>query len=106
MQHLSLTLSEVSTKKGSFGGVSAGSKDFVGSGKGGDEAKRAGIGAATGAIGGFVVGKLFHHGGAGAVAGGAGGATVGAVTAKPGPVKLPAETVIHFHLAKSLAVAG
>ena len=50
-------------------------------------AKRSGIRAAAGAVGGFVKGKLFHHGGTG-----------GAATPKGQPVIVTAETPIQFRL--------
>jgi hypothetical protein len=68
-------------------------------------AERAGIGAAIGGAAGFIGGKLFHHAGTGTAVGAGAGAGVGAVTNKPRPVKVKAETVVQFRLARPLSVA-
>lgn len=103
--HLQLALVQVSTLGGPVHVVTT-SRSFTGPVTRSEVVKRAGIGAAAGAVGGFLVGHLFHHGGAGAAAGAAGGATVGAVTSKPGPVKLPAETLLQFQLVQAVSVKG
>jgi hypothetical protein len=105
MEHLQLALVDVSTEQGRVQ-VSSNAKQFDGPPAHVEAAKRAGIGAAAGAVGGFVVGKIFHHGGTGAAAGAGGGAVVGAVTTKPNPVKVPAETAIHFHLARAVQASS
>jgi hypothetical protein len=97
MEHMQLALVDVSSEQGRME-IASGAHQFDGPTAKADAAKRAGIGGAAGAVGGFVVGHLFHHGGAGAAAGGGTGAVAGAVTAKAGPIKLPAETPIHFRL--------
>ena len=104
-EHLSLSLADVESERGRVH-VIAPAKSFNGPAKKADAAKRAGFGAAAGAVGGFVVGHLFHHGGAGAAAGAGGGAVTGAVTAKAGPVKLPSETLLHFHLAQPASIGS
>jgi hypothetical protein len=97
--HVQLALVDVATGSGRVH-VSTYAKSFDGpvSTK---QVKHAGLGAAIGAGGGFVVGKLFHHGKDGAIAGAAGGAAYGAASTKPDPVKVGAATVIHFKLAKA-----
>ena len=92
-QHLHLALVDVTTEQGIVQ-VSAPAHQFDGPTVHTDQLKRGGVGAAAGAVGGFVVGKLFHHGGAGAAAGAGGGAAIGVVTAKPQPVKVAAETLV------------
>jgi hypothetical protein len=67
-------------------------------------AERSGVGAAIGGVAGFLGGKLLHHGKAGTLIGAGGGATVGAVTNKPAPVHVRAETVVEFRLAHPLGV--
>ena len=104
-EHLQLSLVDLSTEQGRVQ-VSTNVKQFDGPTVHVEQAKRGGIGAAAGAVGGFVVGKIFHHGGAGAAAGAGGGAVAGAVTAKPSPVKVAAETPIHFRLAASAKAPG
>lgn len=96
-QHMQLALADVVSEQGRMR-IASSSRQFDGTAAKADVAKRAGIGGAVGAAGGFVVGHLFHHGGAGAAAGAGAGAVTGAVTAKGGPVKLSAETLIHFSL--------
>ena len=64
MEHLSLTLADVESERGKVHVVTQ-ARNFNGPAKKADAAKRAGIGAAAGAVGGYVVGHLFHHGGAG-----------------------------------------
>jgi hypothetical protein len=71
-----------------------------------EAAKRTGIGGAVGAAGGFLVGKVFHRGGTGAVTGAVAGGTVGAVTTKPKPAKAEAEKLIKFRLTKTLAIGS
>jgi hypothetical protein len=100
-EHLQLALAEVTTEQGRVQ-VSAPARQFDGPTLHAEQAKRGGIGAAAGAVGGFVVGKIFHHGGAGAAAGAGGGAVAGVVTAKPSPVKVAAETPMHFRLSASV----
>lgn len=96
-QELHLALVDVVSQQGRVATASEG-RSFEGPALKNEQLKRGGIGGAVGAAGGFVVGKLFHHGGAGAAAGAGAGAVTGAVTAKAGPVKLPAETLMHFNL--------
>ena len=69
-EHLQLALVDLSTEQGRVG-VTTNAKQFDGPTLHVEQAKRGGIGAAAGAVGGFVVGKIFHHGGAGAGAGAA-----------------------------------
>lgn len=80
-EHLQLSLVELATKHGVVK-VTASPKQFDGPTIPAERTKR-GIGAAAGAVGGFVTGKLFHHGGSGA---------------KPQPVTVTDETPIHFRL--------
>jgi hypothetical protein len=96
-QHLHLALVDVTTEQGIVQ-VTAPAHQFDGPTVHTDQLKRGGVGAAAGAVGGFVVGKLFHHGGAGAAAGAGGGAAIGVVTAKPQPVKVAAETLVQYRL--------
>jgi hypothetical protein len=100
-EHLQLELVELSTEQGRVQ-VNGVPHQFDGPTFHAEQAKRGGIGAAAGAVGGFVVGKMFHHGGAGAAAGAGGGAVAGVVTAKPQPVKVAAETPIHFRLSATV----
>jgi len=100
-EHLQLALVDLSTEQGKVQ-VSTNTKQFDGPTVRAEQVKRGGIGAAAGAVGGFVVGKIFHHGGAGAGAGAAGGAAVGVVTAKPQPVKVAAETSINFRISTTV----
>jgi hypothetical protein len=100
-EHLQLAMVSLSTEQGPVA-VSTNAKEFKGPTMHVEEAKRGGIGAGIGAVGGFVVGKIFHHGKAGAGAGAAGGAAAGALTAKAQPVKLAAETPIQFRLAATV----
>lgn len=102
-QQLRLTLADVAAQHGRVATASE-AHSFSGPELKNDQLKRGGIGGAVGAAGGFVVGKLFHHGGAGAAAGAGAGAATGALTAKPGPVKLPAETMLHFSLTAAARV--
>jgi hypothetical protein len=99
--HLQLALVDLSTEQGRVQ-VTASPHQFDGPTVHAEQAKRGGIGAAAGAVGGFVVGKIFHHGGAGAAAGAGGGAVAGVVTAKAQPVKIAAETPIHFRLSATV----
>jgi len=96
-EHLQLALVDLSTEQGRVQ-VTTPAHQFDGPTVHTEQAKRGGIGAAAGAVGGFVVGKIFHHGGAGAAAGAGGGAVAGVVTAKAQPVKVAAETPLHFRL--------
>ncbi len=100
-EHLQLALVDLSTEQGKAQ-VTTNTKQFDGPTIRAEQVKRGGVGAAAGAVGGFLVGKIFHHGGAGAGAGAAGGATVGVVTAKPQPVKVAAETPINFRIATTV----
>jgi hypothetical protein len=68
-------------------------------------AERAGIGAAIGGAAGFIGGKFFHHAAAGTAVGAGTGAGVGAMTNKPRPVKVKAETIVQFRLSRPLNVA-
>ena len=77
MEHMQLALVDVSSEQGRME-IASGAHQFDGPTAKADAAKRAGIGGAAGAVGGFVVGHLFHHGGAGAAAGGGTGAVAGA----------------------------
>ena len=105
-QHLHLALADATSISGRPLSVSTSTHDFAGPTVKGDAVKRAGVGGAIGAAGGFVVGHLFHHGGTGAAAGAGTGAVAGAVTAKAGPVKLPAETAISFQLTRAATTRG
>jgi hypothetical protein len=69
-------------------------------------AERAGVGAAIGAGAGAIIGKIMRHPGKGAGAGAVAGGATGAVTGKPAPVKVQAETVVQFKLAKSIQAKG
>ena len=100
-EHLQLALVDLSTEQGRVQ-VTTPPHQFDGPTLHVEQAKRGGIGAAAGAVGGFVVGKIFHHGGAGAAAGAGGGAVAGVVTAKAQPVKVAAETPIHFRLSATV----
>jgi hypothetical protein len=83
-EHLQLALVELGTEQGQVQ-VTTRARQIDGPTMHAEPAKR-GIGAAAGAVGGFVKGKLFHHGGA------------GAVPPKGQPVMMAAETPIHFRL--------
>jgi hypothetical protein len=85
--------------------VTASTHVFEGPSQAAHTAERAGIGAAIGGAAGFIGGKLFHHAAAGTAVGAGTGAGVGAVTNKPRPVKVKAETVVQFHLSRPLSVA-
>ena len=69
-------------------------------------AERTGVGAAAGALGGFITGKILHHPKAGTAVGAVGGGTVGAATTKPQPAKAKPEQLLHFKLMKALSVIG
>jgi hypothetical protein len=69
-------------------------------------AERTGVGAAIGAGAGAIIGKIMRHPGKGAGAGAVAGGATGAVTGKPAPVKVQAETVVQFKLAKSIQAKG
>ena len=105
-QHLSLALADTTSITGHRLSVSTSAHEFAGPTVKGDAVKRAGVGGAIGAAGGFVVGHLFHHGGAGAAAGAGTGAVAGAVTAKAGPVKIAAETAMNFQLTHAATTRG
>jgi hypothetical protein len=92
-EHLQLALVDLSTEQTRLQ-VTTSARQFDGPAVHREPAKRGGIGAAAGAVGGFV-GKIFHHGA---------GAAKGGVTAKPGPVKLAAETLINFRVATAVNV--
>ncbi len=85
--------------------VSAGTFPILGPKQAVEAVKRGGVGGAVGAVGGFVVGKVFHHGGTGAATGASAGAVVGAATTKPQPAKAAAEQQLRFKLTKPLSVA-
>jgi hypothetical protein len=86
--------------------VTASSKSMDGPSQAVRTAERTGIGGAAGAAIGAITGHLFHHAGTGAAVGaGAGGAT-GALTSKPAPVKVSAETVMQFRLTRGLALGS
>jgi hypothetical protein len=94
------------TAHGKLVHVNASSKSVDGPSQGVRTAERTGIGGAAGAAIGAIAGHLFHHAGTGAAVGaGAGGAT-GALTSKPAPVKVSAETVMQFRLTKGLALGS
>ena len=95
-EHLQLALVDLSTEQTRLQ-VTTSAKQFDGPTVHREQAKRGGIGAAAGAVGGFV-GKIFHHGGAGTARAG------GGVAAKPSPVKLAAETLIDFRVTTSVNV--
>jgi hypothetical protein len=99
--HVEFALVEVAAH-GKLLHVSTSSKVVDGPSQGVRTAERTGIGSAAGAAIGALAGHLFHHAGTGAAAGaGAGGAT-GALTSRPAPVKVSAETVLQFRLTKSI----
>jgi hypothetical protein len=83
-EHLQLALVELGTEQGQVQ-VTTRARQIDGPTMHVEQAKR-GIGSAAGAVGGFVKGKLFHHGGA------------GAAPPKGQPVMVAAETPIHFRL--------
>lgn len=85
-EHLQLALVELGTEQGQVQ-VTTKARQFDGPTMHIEQPKHGGIGAAAGAVGGFVKGKLFHHGGAG-----------GAVPPKGQPVMVAAETPIQFRL--------
>lgn len=94
------------TAHGKLVHVTTSSKSVDGPSQGVRTAERTGIGGAAGAAIGALAGHLFHHAGTGAAVGaGAGGAT-GALTSKPAPVKVSAETVMQFRLTKGLALGS
>jgi hypothetical protein len=94
------------TAHGKLVHVTSSSKSVDGPSQGTRTAERTGIGGAAGAAIGALAGHLFHHAGTGAAVGaGAGGAT-GALTSKPAPVKVSAETVMQFRLTKGLALGS
>jgi hypothetical protein len=78
-ESLQLALVELGTEQGQVQ-VTTSARQFDGPA----QPKRGGIGGAAGAVGGFVKGKIFHHG--------------GAASAKGQPVIVAAETPIHFRL--------
>jgi hypothetical protein len=99
--HVQLALVGI-TAHGKLLRISGSTKGVDGPSQGVRTAERTGIGSAVGAGIGALTGKLFHHAGTGAVAGaGAGGAT-GAVTSRPAPVKVSAESVLQFRLTKGI----
>jgi hypothetical protein len=100
-EHLQLALIDLTTEQGKVH-VNAPAKVFDGPTLRGQQVKHGAIGAGVGAVGGFFAGKLLHHGGAGAAAGAGAGGTVGVVTAKAQPVKVAAETPIHYRLSASV----
>jgi len=100
-EHLQLALVDLTTEQGKVR-VNAPAKVFDGPTLRGQQVKHGAIGAGVGAVGGFFAGKLFHHGGAGAAAGAGAGGTVGVVTAKAQPVKVAAETPIHYRLSATV----
>jgi hypothetical protein len=69
-------------------------------------AEHTGIGAAVGAVGGVITGKIFHHAKAGTAAGAAAGGGIGAATTKPQPAKVNPEQMLRFRLTKPLAVTA
>jgi hypothetical protein len=89
-EHLQLALADLTTDQGPAQ-ITTNAKQFDGPTVHREPAKRGGIGAAAGAVGGLV-GKIFHHGGTAA----------GVVSAKPSPVKIAAETPIDFRLTASV----
>jgi hypothetical protein len=94
------------TAHGKLVHVTTSSKSVDGPSQAVRTAERTGIGGAAGAAIGAITGHLFHHAGTGAAVGaGAGGAT-GALTAKPAPVKVSAETVMQFRLTRGLALGS
>lgn len=78
-ESLQLALVELGTEQGQVQ-VTTSARQFDGPA----QPKRGGIGGAAGAVGGFVKGKIFHHG--------------SAASAKGQPVIVAAETPIHFRL--------
>jgi hypothetical protein len=85
-EHLQLSLVELGTGQGQME-VTTKARQFNGPTMHVEQARRSGIRAAAGAVGGFVKGKLFRHGGAG-----------GAAAPKGQPVMVTAETPIQFRL--------
>ena len=81
-EHLQLALVDLSTEQGRVQ-VTTPAHQFDGPTVHTEQAKRGGIGAAAGAV----VGKIFHR---------------GTVTAKAQPVKVAAETPLHFRLSASV----
>jgi len=82
--------------------ITTGEYEVAGKGRGGDTAKKVGIGAAVGAVVGAVVG-----GGKGAAIGagvGAGAGTAVQVFTKGEQVKVPSETMLEFELQQPLTV--
>ncbi len=69
-------------------------------------AEHAGIGGAIGAGVGFIGGKIFHHGKAGAGTGVLVGGTTGVVLTKPKPAVAPAEMLLQFRLVRAVAAKG
>ena len=69
-------------------------------------AEHTGVGAAAGALGGFITGKILHHPKAGTLVGAAGGGAVGAATTKPQPAKAKPEQLVQFKLVKPINVIG
>lgn len=82
--------------------ISSSAKAIEGKEQIAEAGKRIGVGGAIGAGVGFIGGKLFHHGGAGAATGAGAGAVVGAATTKPQPAIAKAETVIKFRIARAV----
>ncbi len=86
--------------------VTASSKSVDGPSQGVRTAERTGIGGAAGAAIGAITGHLFHHAGTGAAVGAGAGGAAGALTSKPAPVKVSAETVMQFRLTKNISLGS
>jgi hypothetical protein len=84
--------------------VSAAAYSVLGPKQAAVAAERTGIGAGVGAVGGFITGKLLHHGKAGTAIGAGGGGAIGFATSKPQPAKVSPEQMLHFRLNKPMPV--
>jgi hypothetical protein len=84
--------------------VSAAALSVLGPKQAAVAAERTGIGAGVGAVGGFIGGKLFHHGKAGTAIGAGGGGAIGFATSKPQPAKVSPEQMLHFRLNKPMPI--
>jgi len=84
--------------------VSAAAYSVLGPKQAAVAAERTGIGAGVGAVGGFIAGKLLHHGKAGTAIGTGSGGTIGFATSKPQPAKVSPEQMLHFRLNKPMPV--
>jgi hypothetical protein len=90
------------TSHGKLMRIHGSSKAVDGPSQGVRTAERTGIGGTAGAAIGAITGHLFHHAGAGAAAGAGAGGAAGAFTSRPAPVRVSAETVLHFRLPRGI----